>query len=78
MTVKSALALTVVLAFTACAEPSIVYREVKVPVQCQIDKQDRPSYTGSLMEDFRSMLIYAEIIERDLDFCRTGKYEESE
>lgn len=78
MLIKSLLVFTAVLAITACAEPAVVYREVKVPVQCQIDKQNRPAYTGSLMEDFQNMLIYSEIIERDLDFCRTGKYEEAE
>lgn len=71
--VKITLFVVSAVIFASCAEPNIVYKEVKIPVQCAVDKQERPIYTGKILKDFENLLIYSEIIERDLEFCRTGE-----
>lgn len=53
-------------------EPKIEYREKLVPVKCQIQKTQLPAYTGILEKDIPNILVYTEILESDLAFCRKG------
>lgn len=52
-----------------CAEPSIVYKDKLVPVKCEIDKTPEPVETGNLGVDIRSIFIYTEILEKDIETC---------
>lgn len=66
-------ALIIALAFSACSvEPKIEYREKLVPVKCNIQKTKLPAYTGVLEQDIPNILVYTEILEKDIEFCRKG------
>ncbi|MFP6006800.1 hypothetical protein ACLF8L_07625 [Helicobacter pylori] len=56
------------VSFTACAK-KIIYREVKVPVKCDIEIPSRPSEHLEALEYLRALLIYTETLENDLKFC---------
>ncbi|WP_257875389.1 hypothetical protein [Helicobacter sp. 12S02232-10] len=55
--------------FSSCAS-SVRYQKVYIPTQCQIQKQERPVKSGDLIKDLKAILIYTELIEKDLNFCR--------
>lgn len=63
----------VVVALVSCADKPVVYKEVKVPVKCEISKRDRPAKSDSTVHYLRDILIYTEGLERDLSFCRGQK-----
>lgn len=46
------------------------YKEVKIPVKCEIPPRIKPAQKGSEVEQLKAILIYAEGLERDLKFCR--------
>ncbi|WP_324725783.1 hypothetical protein [Helicobacter felis] len=51
-----------------------VYKPVYVPTKCQIPKLERPALgSSSLAQNIKALLIYTELLEKDLDFCREGK-----
>ncbi|MEJ8618491.1 hypothetical protein MMN25_05990 [Helicobacter pylori] len=54
--------------FSACAK-KIIYREVKVPIKCNIEIPTRPSAHLEALEYLRALLIYTETLENDLKFC---------
>ncbi|WRC84817.1 hypothetical protein E5K88_03170 [Helicobacter pylori] len=56
------------VSFTACAK-KVVYREVKVPIKCDIEIPTRPSEHLEALEYLRALLIYTETLENDLKFC---------
>ncbi len=62
------LALVVGVSFNACAK-KIIYREVKIPVKCDIEIPTRPSEHLEALEYLRALLIYTETLENDLKFC---------
>lgn len=49
-----------------------VYKEVKVPVSCKIERRERPNYenTKSLKELLNDILLYTELLEADTNYCR--------
>lgn len=47
------------------------YKEVLIPTKCEIPKRDKPIQKGSELEQLKSVLIYTEGLERDLNFCRS-------
>ncbi|GAA7167872.1 hypothetical protein HpCK100_14900 [Helicobacter pylori] len=55
------------VSFSACAK--VVYREVKVPIKCDIELPTRPSEHLEALEYLRALLIYTETLENDLKFC---------
>ncbi len=62
------LAFVFVVSFNACAK-KIIYREVKVPIKCDIELPTRPSEHLEALEYLRALLIYTETLENDLKFC---------
>ncbi|BCZ18064.1 hypothetical protein NHP190003_13460 [Helicobacter sp. NHP19-003] len=51
-----------------------VYRPVFVPVKCNVPKLERPSLSSpSLSANIQVLLIYTEMLEQDLRFCKEGK-----
>ncbi|ANT43131.1 hypothetical protein JT081_07820 [Helicobacter pylori] len=56
------------VSFNACAK-KIIYREVKVPIKCDIEIPARPSEHLETLEYLRALLIYTETLENDLKFC---------
>ncbi|WP_139543949.1 hypothetical protein [Helicobacter pylori] len=62
------LAFVVVMVFTACAK-KIIYKEVKVPIKCDIEMPSRPSEHLEALEYLKALLIYTETLENDLKFC---------
>ncbi|WQW50035.1 hypothetical protein KVM19_02650 [Helicobacter pylori] len=62
------LALVVSVSFNACAK-KIIYREVKMPIKCDIEIPTRPSEHLETLEYLRALLIYTETLENDLKFC---------
>ncbi|WP_066389543.1 hypothetical protein [Helicobacter himalayensis] len=53
----------------ACA-PHYVYKEVKVPIKCDVPKREKPKNQGNITTFLKDILIYTEGLERDLAFCR--------
>ncbi len=66
------LALVLGVSFTACAK-KVIYREVKVPIKCDIELPTRPSEHLEALEYLRALLIYTETLENDLKFCTKQK-----
>ncbi|MCQ2692577.1 hypothetical protein JT105_03845 [Helicobacter pylori] len=62
------LACVISVSFNACAK-KIIYREVKVPIKCNIELPSRPSEHLETLEYLRALLIYTETLENDLKFC---------
>ncbi len=60
------------VSFCACAK-KIVYREMKVPIKCDIEIPTRPSEHLEALEYLRALLIYTETLENDLKFCTNNK-----
>ncbi len=54
--------------FNACAK-KVIYREVKVPIKCDIEIPSRPTEHLEALEYLRALLIYTETLENDLKFC---------
>ena len=50
-----------------------MYKEVYVPTKCDIQTTPKPTYTGKLEKDLQNILIYDEVIQKDLEFCRGTK-----
>ncbi|WRA76696.1 hypothetical protein FE345_00575 [Helicobacter pylori] len=62
------LACVISVSFNACAK-KIVYREVKVPIKCDIQLSSRPNEHLEALEYLKALLIYTETLENDLKFC---------
>ncbi len=62
------LAFVFMISFNACAK-KIIYREVKIPIKCDIELPTRPSEHLETLEYLRALLIYTETLENDLKFC---------
>ncbi|MGL2755565.1 hypothetical protein ACQJ8V_07650 [Helicobacter pylori] len=62
------LACVLVISFSACAK-KVIYREVKVPIKCDIEIPTRPSEHLEALDYLRALLIYTEMLENDLKFC---------
>ncbi len=56
------------ISFSACAK-KIIYRDVKIPIKCDIEMPTRPSEHLEALEYLRALLIYTETLENDLKFC---------
>ncbi len=56
--------------FNACASNEIIFKEVKVPIKCDIPKRERPPKDKNINKYFNNILVYTELLENDLAFCR--------
>ncbi len=54
--------------FLGCAK-KIIYKQVKIPVKCDVVLPTRPSEHLEGLEYLKELLIYAELLEKDLKFC---------
>lgn len=79
----SALLVLFVLSTSACSPKTIVYKEVKIPVKCDVPSRERPQLNVTLLEEnsmeslvymlevaFPAVFQYLEGIERDLAYCK--------
>lgn len=56
---------------SACSQPTVVFKEVKVPVKCDVPSRHRPVMNNKDSVTYlREVLIYTEGIESDLKFCK--------
>ncbi|MGN8501537.1 hypothetical protein ACR9L7_02645 [Helicobacter pylori] len=62
------LAFVFVISFNACAK-KVIYREVKVPIKCDVEIPTRPSAHLETLDYLKELLIYTETLENDLKFC---------
>ncbi|KNX47680.1 hypothetical protein [Helicobacter pylori] len=62
------LACVISVSFNSCAK-RVIYKEVKVPIKCDILMPSRPSEHLESLEYLRALLIYTETLENDLKFC---------
>lgn len=53
-----------------CAEPKVVFKEVKVPVACDVKERKKPLKNTNMLEYLKEVLIYAEGLEKDLAYCK--------
>lgn len=53
-----------------CAQPDVIYKEVKVPVKCDVKERKKPKQNSNVVLYLKELLIYTEGLERDLAFCR--------
>lgn len=51
----------------------VIYKEVKIPIKCDVLPIKKPSFTGDYINDLKNILIYSEQLEKDLNFC-LGKF----
>ncbi len=50
-----------------------LYKPIYIPTKCDIPKLERPALGSSLLlENIKALLIYTELLEKDLEFCRKG------
>lgn len=56
-----------------CAEPQVVYKEVKVPVACDVKERKKPLKNANVLEYLKEVLVYAEGLEKDLNYCKGKK-----
>lgn len=71
--------LIIAICSISCSNVIEVPKEVYIPVKCKIDKthspinkaQDENDYEGIRLNN-DAILIYTEIIEKDIEFCREG------
>ena len=72
MRIKSFILLTLfafLLLINGCAT-RVIYKEVKVPIKCNIDLPKKPLIKETdLITSFKEFLIYSEVLEEDLKFC---------
>lgn len=61
-----------VLMLHGCAKKQVVYKDVYVPVKCNIEIPKRPTLTGELVNDYKNALQHSELLESDLIFCVKG------
>lgn len=59
-----------IVTFKGCAK--VVYKDVYVPVKCNIEMPLKPVLSGDLLSDFANALKHSEILEKDLNFCIKG------
>lgn len=64
--------IVLVIVMFGCAKPVVVYKEVNVPVRCDVPERHKPKKSNNLVEYLRDVLIYSEGLEQDLDYCRNG------
>lgn len=53
---------------SSCAT-TLTTQEVFIPTKCAITPPPKPIYTGDVQKDLKNILIYDEMIQRDLSFC---------
>lgn len=61
-----------VVGFSGCGS-KYLYKEVKVPVRCDIPERQKPKKQANTIQYLKEVLIYSELLEQDLHFCRTGE-----
>lgn len=47
----------------------VIYKEVKIPIKCNVDKISKPAYSDNLIQDLKNLAVYTELLEKDLNFC---------
>lgn len=56
--------------FIGCApQTRVVYKDVYIPIKCDASLPDKPAQTRDLARDLANILIYTEILERNLRYC---------
>lgn len=63
-------AIVFISTFNGCTK--VVYKDVYVPIKCDIEMPLKPILSGNLINDFTNALKHSEILEKDLKFCVKG------
>lgn len=51
-----------------------LYKPVYIPTKCNIPKLERPVLSSPLLSaNIQALLIYTELLEKDVNFCRGGQ-----
>lgn len=59
------------LVLASCStKRQIEYRQVLVPVKCEIPDRQRPSRQSDVLETLKAILIYTNLLEKDLKICK--------
>ena len=58
--------------FIGCS-PSVIYKEVKIPIKCTIPKTKKPTYSNNIEQDITNILIYDETLQNDLEVCTSNQ-----
>ena len=67
---KTFITLLLAISLISCSSKTqVIYKEVKIPVKCSIDKIPKPAYSDNLIQDLKNLAVYAELLEKDLNFC---------
>lgn len=67
---KTFISLLLTLFLISCSNKTqVIYKEVKIPIKCNIDKISKPIYSDNLIQDLKNLAVYAELLEKDLNFC---------
>lgn len=70
MLIKSFLVLLVASAFLGCApKERVVYKDVYIPVPCDVIVPKRPAFDGNFTSA-KKIMIYLESLEKALDECK--------
>lgn len=64
--------IVLVLMLQGCAKKQVVYKDVYIPIKCDIEIPKRPKLTGELVNDYKNALQHSELLESDLIFCVKG------
>lgn len=62
--------MSLILLLNSC---SSIPQKVYIPTYCDVQKREKPQKRGDLLEDIKAILIYSELLEQDLEFCRGKK-----
>ncbi|CRF50320.1 hypothetical protein [Helicobacter heilmannii] len=63
--------------FLVGCSPSVVYQKVYLPTKCHVKKAPRPSADLDTLEYLQELLVYVEILEKDLEHCTKQEPQET-
>lgn len=65
--------LVILYFFSGCSTPQVVYKEVKVPIKCDVSARKKPAKNANTILYLKELLVYVEGLERDLSYCKGEK-----
>ena len=72
LTISNIIIVTMLFLCSGCYA-QVRYKDVYVPVKCDVKIRKKPTNNGDLVQYMKELLIYVEGIERDLAYCRGDK-----
>lgn len=56
-----------------CVATKVEYKQVYIPIKCDVPKRERPQRSTNIVETLKSILVYTMTLEKDLQICRGEK-----